>query len=71
MATQAGPKKCGNAACTCTVPDSKSKYCSAHCEGMGQRVELMCTCGHAHCGATVSVFPPIEPDQPQAPRQIH
>ncbi len=53
MSTQA--KKCGNAACTCTLPDNKSKYCSAHCEGMTDKVELMCTCGHPGCGATESV----------------
>ena len=65
MATHAGPKKCGNAACTCTVPDSKSKYCSAHCEGMAEKVEIMCTCGHASCGATESVVPAsVNPVQP-------
>jgi|GEM_PF-6464822 len=65
MATVAGPKKCGNAACTCLVPE-KTKYCSAHCEGIAQKVELMCSCGHADCGATVSVFPPLDPEQPPA-----
>ena len=65
MATQAGPRKCANAACTCMV-NGKDKYCSAHCEGMGQKVELMCVCGHAECGATVTVYAPIEPDQPPA-----
>lgn len=65
MATAAVPRKCANAACTCTVPE-KSRYCSAHCEGIAQKVELMCACGHEHCGATVSVYPPIEPDVPSA-----
>lgn len=71
MAHVAGPKKCSNAACTCSVQDPKSKYCSAHCEGMGQKVELMCSCGHATCGATVSVYPPIEQDQPPTGRIVH
>lgn len=66
MATQAGPKKCGNAACTCMIPAGKEKFCSAHCEGMDKKVELMCCCSHAECGATVSVYAPIEPDQPPA-----
>ena len=61
MSTQA--KKCGNAACTCKVTDSKSKFCSAHCEGMAGRVELMCTCGHAECGVTESIAAPVEPVQ--------
>ena len=63
MATVAHPRKCANAACTCTT-EGKSKFCSAHCEGINEKVELMCTCGHAHCGTTVSVFPSVEPDQP-------
>ncbi len=65
MATQAGPRKCANAACTCTVVE-KSKYCSAHCEGIGGKIELMCCCGHADCTATMSTYAPIEPDQPPA-----
>lgn len=43
------PKKCANAACTCVAPE-KAKYCSAHCEGVAQKVEIMCTCGHPNCG---------------------
>lgn len=42
------PRKCGNAACSC-VPPEKAKYCSAHCEGVAQKVEIMCTCGHPNC----------------------
>jgi hypothetical protein len=47
------PKKCANPACTC-IPDDKSKYCSAHCEGQAGRVEVMCRCGHAECGGNVA-----------------
>jgi len=45
------PKKCANAACTC-IPPEKAKYCSAHCEGVAQKTEIMCTCGHPSCGST-------------------
>ena len=48
----ASPKKCGNAACTC-VPENKAKYCSAHCEGVGDRMEVVCMCGHPDCGGNV------------------
>ncbi len=41
-------KKCANAACNC-IPQGKEKYCSAHCEGMGDRTEIVCTCGHEGC----------------------
>jgi hypothetical protein len=71
MATQAGPRKCCNAACTCTVQEPKAKYCSAHCEGIANKVELMCCCGHATCGATMSTYAPIEPDQPSSPPPVH
>ena len=47
MAAQT-PKKCGNAACSC-VPPANAKYCSAHCEGVAQKVEILCTCGHPGC----------------------
>jgi hypothetical protein len=47
MAAQT-PKKCGNAACCC-VPPANAKYCSAHCEGVAQKVEILCTCGHPGC----------------------
>ncbi len=67
MSNQANPKKCGNAACTCNVADSKSKYCSAHCEGMAEKVEIMCTCGHASCGSTEIIAVPAEPVQPTQP----
>jgi hypothetical protein len=48
----ATPKKCGNLTCTCLAPEKK-KYCSDHCEGIGNKLEIMCLCGHADCGATV------------------
>jgi hypothetical protein len=48
----ANTKKCANAACTC-VPADKSKYCSAHCEGVADKVEIACQCGHASCGGNV------------------
>ena len=47
------PKKCANPVCTC-IPDDKSKYCSAHCEGQAGRVEVMCRCGHDECGGNVA-----------------
>lgn len=49
----AAPKKCANAACNC-VPPANSKYCSAHCEGVAQKVEIMCTCGHPNCTVSTS-----------------
>jgi hypothetical protein len=39
-------------ACTCLAPEKK-KYCSDHCEGMGSKMEIMCLCGHADCGASM------------------
>ena len=42
------PKKCANAACSC-VPPANAKYCSAHCEGVAQKVEILCSCGHSGC----------------------
>jgi hypothetical protein len=48
----ATPKKCGNATCTCLAPEKK-KYCSDHCEGIGNKLEIICLCGHADCGVTV------------------
>ena len=42
-------KTCANPACTC-VPEKGEKYCSAHCEGMGDKTEIVCKCGHEHCG---------------------
>jgi len=44
----ASPKKCANPACNC-VPPNKEKYCSAHCEGIGDKTEIVCTCGHDGC----------------------
>ena len=41
-------KTCANAACSC-IPPEKQKYCSAHCEGMGDKVEVLCGCGHDSC----------------------
>jgi hypothetical protein len=52
MAIPSKPKKCGNLACTCTVPD-KTKYCSPHCEKIGTRAEIVCLCGHPDCGGNV------------------
>jgi hypothetical protein len=47
----ANPKKCANMTCTCLAPEKK-KYCSDHCEGIGNRMEIICLCGHADCGVT-------------------
>ena len=41
-------KKCANAACNC-VPPANAKYCSAHCEGVATKVEILCACGHPGC----------------------
>lgn len=41
-------RKCANAACNC-VPPNKEKFCSAHCEGIGDKTEIVCTCGHEGC----------------------
>jgi hypothetical protein len=46
-----GPKKCANATCTCIAP-AKKKYCSDHCEAIGNKLEIICLCGHADCGIT-------------------
>jgi len=45
-------KKCANAACNC-VPPPGAKYCSPHCEGMGNKTELTCQCRHAECSGHV------------------
>jgi hypothetical protein len=41
-------KKCANPACVCIAPE-KEKYCSAHCEGVADKVEIVCSCGHPPC----------------------
>lgn len=46
------PKKCANMTCTCLAP-KKKKYCSDHCEGIGNKLEIICLCGHADCAVTV------------------
>ena len=48
----ANTKKCGNAVCTC-VPPGKDKYCSPHCEGVGNKTEIACQCGHGSCSGNV------------------
>ncbi len=47
-------KKCGNPACSC-VPPEKEKFCSPHCESLGDKVEVMCQCGHPHCSGEATV----------------
>jgi hypothetical protein len=42
------PKKCANMACNCLAPEKK-KFCSDHCEGIGNKMEILCLCGHAEC----------------------
>jgi hypothetical protein len=46
-------KKCANAACSC-VPPKNSKYCSQQCEGIGNKTEIVCLCGHSGCGGNVN-----------------
>lgn len=41
-------KTCANPACSC-IPPEKEKFCSAHCEGLGDKVEVLCGCGHDSC----------------------
>ncbi len=41
-------RKCANPACSCEATD-KSKYCSAHCEGTADTLEVVCECGHPGC----------------------
>jgi hypothetical protein len=48
MANKSAPKKCANPTCNC-VADAGAKYCSAHCEGVGNTTELVCHCGHPGC----------------------
>ncbi len=48
----ANPRKCGNAICTC-IPSGKDKYCSPHCEKIAERMEVVCMCGHDHCGSNI------------------
>lgn len=48
----ANTKKCGNAACSC-IPPGKDKYCSSHCEGVGNKTEIACQCGHSSCAGNV------------------
>jgi len=52
-------KKCGNPACNC-IPPEKEKFCSPHCEGMKQKTEILCGCGHANCAGAS----PITKDPP-------
>jgi hypothetical protein len=53
----ASPRKCANAACNC-IPEGKEKFCSAHCEGIGDRTEIVCTCYHDGC---VEASKPVQP----------
>jgi hypothetical protein len=68
------PKKCANMACTCLAPEKK-KFCSDHCEGIGSKMEILCLCGHADCGATMTSPGAAQesradanPSRPPAPR---
>ena len=47
------PKKCANAVCSCLAPENE-KYCSAYCEGVGDKVEIACKCDHPECRGDVS-----------------
>lgn len=48
----ANTKKCANAACSC-VPPGNDKYCSSHCEAVGDKTEIACQCGHGSCAGNV------------------
>jgi hypothetical protein len=41
-------------ACSCLVTDPKKKYCSDHCEGIGNKIEIVCRCDHENCEGKVS-----------------
>ncbi len=47
------PRKCANPPCSC-IPANGEKYCSAHCEGASERIEMVCHCGHADCKGEVT-----------------
>ena len=49
---KSNPKKCANMTCTCLAQEKK-KYCSDHCEGIGNKLEILCLCGHTGCDVTV------------------
>jgi hypothetical protein len=49
----ANSKKCANATCSCPAAD-KSKYCSPHCEGIANKIEIVCLCGHDGCSGKAS-----------------
>jgi len=40
--------KCKNPACSCSIGKGE-KYCSAHCEGLQDKTEIVCQCGHPGC----------------------
>jgi len=63
----ASPRKCANAACNC-IPEGKEKFCSAHCEGIGDRTEIVCTCYHDGC-VEVSKPAPIYSDASVTPER--
>jgi hypothetical protein len=46
-------RKCANPACSCGPADG-AKYCSAHCEGIGNGTEVVCRCGHRECAGDVT-----------------
>lgn len=46
-------KKCANASCNC-VPANGEKYCSAYCEGAGERTDVVCHCGRPGCRGDVT-----------------
>lgn len=55
MAHTVNTKKCANPVCSC-IPTDDTKYCSAHCESMDGKTEVVCTCGHPGCrGDAVNV----------------
>lgn len=47
-------KKCANPACNC-IPPEKEKFCSSHCQGMKEKTEILCGCGHPHCAGAAPI----------------
>ena len=39
---------CKNPPCTCPV-EKGEKFCSVHCQGTGNTVQIDCDCGHPAC----------------------
>lgn len=41
--------KCAHPSCQCDAQEDSS-FCSTYCEGQGKTADILCGCGHGHCG---------------------